>query len=141
MIARALVLWIIGLATVVPYGTYYLFFHATRDQYAALITLVLFWIFGYWGVVGPLLAALKVRAVFRAIELATSKEDLMVALQSPDTRDVAIDLIASENRIPRFLASKVYQMLVSRLSADAPHGDADDTPMAARTKHRDQNVA
>jgi hypothetical protein len=141
MIARALVLWIIGLVTVVPYGTYHLFFHATRDQYAALITLVLFWIFGYWGVVGPLLAALKVRAVFRAIELATSKEDLIVALQSPDTRDVAIDLIASENRIPRFLASKVYQMLVSRLSADPPHGDADDTPMAARTQHRDQNVA
>lgn len=134
MIARALVLWIIGLVTVVPYGTYYLFFHATRDQYAALITFVLFWIFGYWGVVGPLLAALKVRAVFRAIELATSKEDLIVALRSPDTRDVAIDLIASENRIPRFLASKVYQMLVSRLSAEPPHGDADDTPIGRENK-------
>lgn len=134
MIARALVLWIIGLVTVVPYGTYYLFLHATRDQYAALITFVLFWIFGYWGVVGPLLAALKVRAVFRAIELATSKEDLIVALRSPDTRDVAIDLIASENRIPRFLASKVYQMLVSRLSAEPPHGDADDTPIGRENK-------
>lgn len=133
MIARALFLWIIGLVTVVPYGTYYLFFHATRDQYAALLTLVLFWIFGYWGVVGPLLAALRVRAVFRAIELARSKDDLLVALQRPDTRDVAIDLIASENRIPRFLASRVYQMLVSRLSAD-PHDDADDTPIGRENK-------
>ncbi|HET9664406.1 MAG TPA: hypothetical protein VFP00_09255, partial [Burkholderiales bacterium] len=65
-------------------------------------------------------------------ELATSKEDLIVALRSPDTRDVAIDLIASENRIPRFLASKVYQMLASRLAAGPPHGDADDAPGATR---------
>jgi len=101
----------------VPYGTYYLFFEAPREQYALVITLVLFWIFGYWGVVGPLLGALKVRAVFRAIELARSKDDLVNALQSPDARDVAIDLIASENGIPRFLAARVYALLAKRLAA------------------------
>jgi hypothetical protein len=37
---------VIGLATLVPYGVYYLFFEASRDQYA--FTAVLFWIFGYW---------------------------------------------------------------------------------------------
>jgi hypothetical protein len=35
-------------------------------------------------------------------------------LQSADARDVAIDLIASENHIPRFLASWVYRLLLSR---------------------------
>jgi hypothetical protein len=105
-----------GLLTIVPYGTYYLFYEATRDQYALLITLVLFWIFGYWSLVGPILAAVKVRKVFRVIELARSKGELVKVLQSQDANDAAIDLIASENRIPRFLASRVYDLLVKRFS-------------------------
>jgi hypothetical protein len=117
MLARATALWVAGLLTLVPYGAYYLLFHAGKDQYAALITLVLFWIFGYWGVVGPLLAAIKVRTVFRAIERAKSKESLIQALRSAEARDVAIDLIVSENRIPRFLASRVVQLLAGRLSS------------------------
>jgi hypothetical protein len=119
MLAKAVALWVVGLLTLVPYGTYYLFFEATRDQYAVLIVLVLFWIFGYWGVAGPLLAATKVRKVMRAIELARSKDDLVRALQSPETRDVAIKLIATENHIPRFLAERVYALLVRKLSAPA----------------------
>ena len=128
MLAKAVAVWVAGLLTLVPYGTYYLFFVASRDQYAFLITAVLFWIFGYWGVVGPILAAVRVRAVFRAIELARSKDDLVKALHSPDTRDVAIELIATENHIPRFLASRVYGLLVARLSQGAQshtRGDVD----------------
>ena len=113
-------LWVVGLLTVVPYGTYYLFFEASREQYPLLITLVLFWIFGYWGVVGPVLAAVKIRRVFRAIERATTREDLITALRSPDTREAAIDLIASENRVPRFIAARIHDLLVTRLSASAP---------------------
>lgn len=124
MLLAAVVLWVLGLVTLVPYGTYYLFYEAPRDQYALLIALVLFWIFGYWGVVGPLLAALKVRAVFRAIEAARSSDDLVRTLKSSDARDVAIDFIATENRIPRFLASWVYRVLVSRLVKGA-RGAAD----------------
>jgi hypothetical protein len=119
MLKKAMALWILGLITVVPYGTYYLLFEAPRDQYALLIVGVLFWIFGYWGVVGPLLAALKVRAVFRAIELARSKDDLLKTLQSPEARDVAIDMIALDNHIPRFLAARVYAQLVRRLGSSA----------------------
>ena len=124
MLVAAVVLWFLGLVTLVPYGTYYLFYEAPRDQYALLITLVLFWIFGYWGVVGPLLAALKVRAVFRAIEAARSSDDLLRTLKSPAARDVAIDFIATENHIPRFLASSVYRLLISRLVKEA-RGAAD----------------
>jgi len=119
MLAKAMVLWVVGLLTLVPYGTYYLLFEASRDQYAFLITSILLWIFGYWGVVGPLLAAVKVRKVIRAIELAGSKEELVEALRSPDAKDAAIDLIASENHIPRFLAARVYKLLAGRLSAGA----------------------
>jgi hypothetical protein len=116
MFLTAILLWVAGLLTVVPYSTYYLLFEASRDQYAFLITLVLFWIFGYWSLAGPLLMAVKVRAVFRAIESATSRDNLEAVLKSSDARDVAIDLIATENRIPRFVARRVVNLLLSRLS-------------------------
>jgi len=111
----AVTVWVAGLLTVIPYGTYYLLFQAQRDQYAWLITLVLFWIFGYWGVVGPLLAAIKVHSVFRALERAQTRENLLGVLQNQEAREVAVDVIASENRIPRFLAVWVYRRLVNRL--------------------------
>ena len=113
MLARAVALWVLGLFTAVPYAAYHLLYYAPRAQYALLITFILFWIFGYWGVLGPLLAIVKVRRVFRAIEGAKSKDDLMKALQSAATRDVAIDLIATDNRIPRFLARRVYGLLTT----------------------------
>ena len=109
----AIAVWLFGLFTAVPYATYYLLYEAPRGQYALLITFVLFWIFGYWGVVGPLLAVVKVRRVFRALEGAKSKEELMKALRSDESRDVAIDLIATDNHIPRFLARRVYGLLIA----------------------------
>jgi hypothetical protein len=117
MVAKAVVVWVVGLVTVVPYGTYYLLYEARRDEYALVVTLVLFWIFGFWGVVGPALAAIKIRRVLQAIERARSKDDLLTTLRSPEARDVAIDLIASENHIPRFLAVRVYTLLLGRFSA------------------------
>lgn len=114
MLAKAIVVWIVGLLTIVPYGTYYLLFEAQRGQYAFLITLVLFWIFGFWGAVGPILAAIKVRRVFQAIERAKSKDALLAQLRSADSQAVVIDLIASENHIPRLLAARVVNLLVSR---------------------------
>jgi hypothetical protein len=136
MFLVAVLLWVIGLLTVVPFGTYYLLFHAQRDEYALLITLVLFWIFGFWGVVGPLLGAIKAHRVFRAIEAAHSQGKLMEALRSRETQDVAIDLIASENHIPRFLAAWVYRLILNKLSASGgavgnpPKTDGRDGPQA-----------
>jgi hypothetical protein len=118
MLIKAAAIWVFGLLTAVPAATYYLFFHAPRDRYAVLITFVLFWIFGFWGVVGPLLAAIKTRRVFRAIENASSVEQLLEISRSPEARDAAIDLIASENHIPRFLARRVYGLLVDTFSSE-----------------------
>ena len=117
MLLKVILLWVVGLVTFVPYGIYSLLFAASRDQYALLITSILFWVFGYWGVAGPLLMTLKVRSVFRAIESAGSKGELEKALQSPDTKDIAIDLIARENHIPRFVAARVYRVLTAKLYA------------------------
>jgi hypothetical protein len=112
---RAIAIWVLGLVTLVPYGAWYLLFEAPREEYAILIVLILFWIFGYWGLVGAILMALKLRAVYRAVKLARSPEDLQKALESPQARDVAIDLIARDNHIPRFLAEPIFDVLVRHL--------------------------
>ena len=110
-------LWGLVLVTLVPYATWHLLFVAPREQYALLITFVLFWIFGFWGIAGPLLALVKIRSVLRVIEHATTKEDLLAMLRHPETRDAAIDWIATENRVPRFIAKRVYELLERRLPA------------------------
>ena len=116
MIIKAAILWVLGLLTIVPYSIYHLLYYAQRDEYALLIALVLFWIFGFWGVVGPILTVIKVRRVFRALEMAQSKEKMEEILKSAEAQDVAIDLIASENHIPRFLAKKIYFAAMRKLS-------------------------
>jgi len=113
---RLTLLWIIGLITLVPYGIYYLLFQAPRDEYAFLITFILFWIFGFWGVAGPVLSALKVRSVFNALEKTRSGEEIRNLIQNNESRDVVIDLIASENHVPKFIANRIYTMMVKRLS-------------------------
>ena len=116
---KAVVLWIVGLLTVVPYAIYYLLFVAEKSQYALLITFVLFWLFGYWGLVGPLLSLLKVRAVFRAIERSRSREDIVAVLKSQEAQEVAIEHIAAEYRIPRFLAARVLKLVADRITTMA----------------------
>lgn len=123
MMVRAGILWALGLVTLVPYGTYYLLFEAPRDEYALLITAILFWIFGYWALASPLIMALKARSVFRAIERAGSRGELAQVLAGAQAKEVAVDLIARENGIPRFLAARVYDMLLARLAKRAAPQD------------------
>jgi len=117
MATRFAILWVIGLVTLVPYCIYYLLYEATREQYALYIVLPLFWIFGYWGVVGPLIAAVRVRSVFRLLEQVRTREQLLALWEKPETREAAVDLIARENRLPRFLARRVLTLLERRLAA------------------------
>ena len=117
MIIKAAILWVLGLLTIVPYSIYHLLYYAQREEYALLITLVLFWIFGFWGVVGPILSAIKIRRAFKALEMAQSKEKLEEILKNTESQDAAIDLIASENHIPKFLAKKLFSAAIRTLSA------------------------
>lgn len=116
MLRKATALWIVGLVTIVPYATWHLFFRAPREQYAALITFLLFWVFGYWGLVGPVVSIVKVRSVFRAIQQTQSRDELVAVLRSEDAQNVAIDHIASEYRIPRFLATRVLKLVTERIA-------------------------
>jgi hypothetical protein len=116
-VRNALLIWLLGLVTLVPLGTWYLFMRADRGQYALLIVGLLFWVFGYWAVAGPLLAALRVRAVLRMVLKARDPAAWREAVGSPAAREAAADLIARENRIPRFLAVRVVDLLAARLRA------------------------
>ena len=73
---RITVLWVLGIVLLVPYAIYRLLFVAEPDEYAFLIVFPLFWIFGFWGVVGPILAAIKAHRLIRALENAGSSEEL-----------------------------------------------------------------
>ena len=123
MVFRIALLWIVGLATIVPYSIYYLLYYAQRDEYALLIVVPLFWIFGFWGIVGPILAIIRVRKLMRALESAHGWDQVKLAFERNEGEEVIIDLIASENRIPKVLARMTYRLVLRRLSvqaADAP---------------------
>lgn len=130
MLKKAIILWVAGLLTIVPYSVYYLLYEAQRSEYALWICVVLFWIFGYWSIAGPLLGALKVRTVFRTLERARSKDELLATFRSPEGRDVAIDLIMKDSHIPRFLATRVYTLIVRRFAADVDSAATVPVPAA-----------
>lgn len=112
MLLRVSLLWIFGLVTIVPLALYRLFFNAERDEYAFLITIGLFWVFGFWSVVGPLITAVKIRSVFLALEKAPSEEEFRRTLLAPESRELAIDVIASENHLPKFFVRMVFTRLL-----------------------------
>ena len=60
---------------------------------------------------------IKVRRIFRALERSQSRADVEGILRSPETRELAIDAIASEHRLPRVAARWICQMLAARLDS------------------------
>lgn len=117
MMLGIFVLWMIGILTIVPYSIYRLLFYAQGDEYALLIVVPFFWIFGFWGVVGPIVAVVRVRRVMKAIESAGSMEQIRQAYERNDGEEVIVDFIATENRLPRFLARVIYRFVLRQLQA------------------------
>jgi hypothetical protein len=121
MIRKLLILWLLVLVTAVPYAIYYLFFHASRSEYAFLIFFILFWIFGFWGVAGPIVSAIKIKRIFNKLQNVKSPEELKALLLSSESREAVVDLIASDNHIPKFIAKRVYNLLVQKFSDNIHH--------------------
>jgi len=112
---RITILWVLGIVLLVPYAIYRLLFVAEPDEYAFLIVFPLFWIVGFWGVVGPIFAAVKGHRLIRALEKAGSSDELKRAFVDNEGDEVLIELIRAENRIPRWLARKTYYRVKPRL--------------------------
>ena len=114
MIFRVMLLWVIGLLTIVPYSVYHLLFYAQRDEYAFLICMPLFWVFGFWGVVGPLITVWKIRSFMKAFEQAEQMQDVKDAYQKHLGDDVVIGIIARETRMPKFVARIIFRKVRAR---------------------------
>jgi hypothetical protein len=112
---RITAVWILGIVLLVPYAIYRLLFVAEPGEYAFLIVFPLFWIFGFWGVVGPIFAAMKGHRLIRALESAQDAESLRKAFDEHEGDEVLIELIATENRLPRWLARRIYHRVKPRL--------------------------
>ena len=124
--------WIAGLVLLVPCALYRLLFIAGPEEYAFLIVFPLFWVFGYWGVVGPLLAVTKAHRLIRALESARDSDALRRAFDATEGDEVVIDLIAPENRIPRWLARRICARVRPRIVRLA----AERRPGACRSDER-----
>lgn len=115
MIWRITLFWIVAGFIIVPWCINRLLFHAPRDEYAILIVFPLFWIFGFWGVVGPAVGAWKVHKLMNALEHITDRQQLIDAYQRHEGKEIIVDLIASDTGLPKFIARRFYDRVVSRL--------------------------
>jgi hypothetical protein len=114
MFKKMMIIWVVGLLTIVPYSSYYLLFQAERSEYAFLIVLILFWIFGFWGIVSPILTLIKVRRFFKSIEQYRSPRELAQHFHNHLDEETIVEMIAAESRIPRFVARRLYQHVLVR---------------------------
>lgn len=130
MIFRVTLLWIAGMVTIVPYAVYRLFTDAARDEMAFLIVIPFFWTFGFWGVVTPMMMAYKIHKLMRALDLAKSDDERKKLLLSPESKELAIEMMAEENHIPKFVARWMVNKLAVRL-ANLPAAEAAATPSAS----------
>ena len=112
---RITLLWIAGIVLIVPYSTYQLLFVAQREDYALLIVLPLFWLFGFWGVVGPVLAAWRVHRLINALGAATNSGEARKAFEENDGKETLVDMLANEHRVPRFVARRALDRVMSRI--------------------------
>jgi hypothetical protein len=118
---RVLALWVVGALLIVPYAVHQLLYHAQRDQYALLIVVPLFWLFGFWGVVGPLLAIARIRKLMRAVTSAKDRESVRLAFERNEGEQVIVDLLARELKLPERLARMVYRKLAETLGRAMVH--------------------
>jgi len=114
MLIRAVIVWVLGLLTFVPYGIYHLLFHAPREQYALLISGILFWIFAYWAIVTPLISVYRIKNLMKLLETANSAERIKEIIREEESEKVIIELLAKENNIPESLARKLYYYAIEK---------------------------
>ncbi len=107
--------WIVGLVTAVPVAVYALLFVAPRAYDVPLLAFVIGWVFFYWPIVGPALMAWRVWRLMRALDAATSGAQVEALLRSGESEEIAVDFIATEHGLPRWLARRIYRALARRL--------------------------
>lgn len=113
---KVLLIWLLVLCTLVPYAGYYLLFQADTSQYPALIIFILFWVFGFWTIVGPWMTAIRVKRLINQLQSIQSLDHLKALWEQSEAEDTIIETIAQENGIPTFIARRVFNSLRKQIT-------------------------
>ena len=89
--------------------------HAVLIGWAVIVMFPIFWIFGFWGVVGPAIGAWRVHKLMNALEHIKDRQQLIEAYERHEGKEIIVDLIASDTGLPKFIARRFYDRVVSQL--------------------------
>ncbi len=113
--AGLLLLYLIGAVAVLAWSLSHVFAGTvTHENTATLIVLPFAWIFGYWGIVGPLLAAWKIRQLQSVLEQHCERraQGLDPDVTEQDVEDALTRLASQENPIPERWARRLVRVLL-----------------------------
>jgi hypothetical protein len=115
--AGVFLLWVIGCVAVPAWSLSHVFSGTVTPENAALVIVLPFaWIFGYWGVVGPLLAAWKIWQLQSVLEEHCRRKaaGLDTSTTEGDVEDALTLLATQENPIPEKWARRLVRLLLAR---------------------------
>lgn len=110
-------LWVIGCVAVPAWSLSHVIAGTVNSENAALVIVLPFaWIFGYWGVVGPLLAAWKIWQLQSVLEEHCRRKaaGLDTSTTEGDVEDALTLLATQENPIPEKWARRLVRLLLAR---------------------------
>lgn len=92
----------------------------TRDNAALVIVLPFAWIFGYWGVVGPLVMVRRVWRLQARLEEYCQRRSLGLPADAPvqELEDTLAQVAADESGLPRSWARGVVRRVLERADPD-----------------------
>lgn len=115
--AGLFLLWALGCVAVPAWSLSHVFAGTvTTDNAALVIVLPFAWIFGYWGVVGPLLAAWKIWRLQSVLEEHCERRatGLDTSTTERDVEDALTLLLTQENPIPELWARRLVRLMLAR---------------------------
>lgn len=116
-----LVIYLIGLVLTWGASIWFLFVdYAGKDWIPLLVVLPPAWTLSFWPMVGSLLLVLKIRSLHGTLEAMAKRARLnggtMQETDRQELTDLAVELVASEQKIPRFVARWMVRPVIARLS-------------------------
>jgi hypothetical protein len=115
--AGLVLLYLIGAVAVPAWSLSHVFAGTvTSENAAAVIVLPFAWVFGYWGVVGPLLAAWKIWKLQSVLEEHCERraQGLDTDATEQDVEDALTLLATQENPLPEKWARRIVRLMLQR---------------------------
>jgi len=115
-------IWLAGLASFVPVLAVRLIFWAPREEYPLLITLILFWLFGYWSIVGPAAVAWRLYRIVRALRQSAASRNTVQGPSPAELEGIGVALLEGDQGVPRPLARWIVALVRRNLEKQSRQG-------------------